>query len=492
MQIAETIQPTINVQKEDSFRDHLATVDSKGKRKWIYAQKPKGRFYSIRTYVSWGFFILFFATPFINVNGRPLFMFNIPEAKFIIFGKIFWPQDFFIFGLTMITFIVFIILFTAAFGRLFCGWVCPQTIFMEMIFRKVEYLIEGSAASQKLLKSSPWNRNKIFRKTGKHLAFFFLSFIIGNFFLSYIIGMKQLETIITEPVTEHFGGFMAMIIFSGVFYGVYAFFREQACTVLCPYGRLQGVLLDRNSMIVAYDYKRGEPRSKFKKAKAELNIGDCIDCFQCVKVCPTGIDIRNGTQMECVGCTACIDACDKMMEATGRPKGLVRYASENGIAKGERLHYTIRMKLYTSLLFGLAGLLTILLLSRKDVDGTVIRTAGILYQERGKDSISNLYNIKIINKTIKDIPLTLKLENAAGRIIEAEGRIIQLPKEGQGKGSFFIVLPNKIITDRKIKLKIGLYEGDKRITTLNTNFMGPIYHPEENEAAGKEEHFDHH
>jgi cytochrome c oxidase accessory protein FixG len=487
METAEAISPTTKIRKDDSFRDQLATVDAKGKRKWIFAQKPKGKFYGIRTYVSWGFFILFFALPFIRLNGQPIFLFDIPNTKFIIFGKIFWPQDFFIFGLTMITFIVFIILFTAAFGRLFCGWVCPQTIFMEMLFRKVEYLIEGDAAKQKLLRDSPWNSNKIIRKTAKHISFFLLAFIIGNIFLSYIIGIRQLEIIISEPVSEHFVGFLSMIVFSGVFYGVYAYFREQACTVICPYGRLQSVLLDRNSMIVAYDYKRGEPRSKFKKVRAaDLNTGDCIDCFQCVKVCPTGIDIRNGTQMECVGCTACIDACNRMMEAVGRPAGLIRYASENGIAKGEKLHYTTRMKLYTVLLFVLGGLLGVLLLSRKDVDGTVIRTPGMLYQERGKDSVSNLYNIKVINKTIKDIPVTLKLENISGRIIEAEGSSIQLPKEGQGKSSFFVVLPNKIITGRKMKLKIGLYEGNKKITTLSTNFMGPVYDSDEDENS--EEH----
>ena len=461
--------------KDESFRDRMSTIDDKGKRKWVYAQKPKGRFYKIRSYVSWGFFIIFFGLPFIYIDGRPLFLFNIPEAKFIIFGKVFWPQDFFIFGLTMITFIVFIILFTAAFGRLFCGWVCPQTIFMEMLFRKVEYLIEGDAAAQKILKRSPWTANKIFRKTTKHFAFFLLSFIIANFFLSYIIGVKQLAKIINDPLAAHFGGFSSIIIFSGVFYGVYAFFREQACTVVCPYGRLQGVLLDRNSMIVAYDYKRGEQRGKFRKGPAAVNFGDCIDCFQCVKVCPTGIDIRNGTQMECVACTACIDACDKMMKAVNRPTGLIRYASENGIANGKKLKYTGRMKFYTVLLFLLSGLLTILLLSRKDVDGTVIRAAGMLYQERGADSVSNLYNIKIINKTIKDIPLTLRLENASGRIIEAEGKTIAVPKEGQGKGSFFIVLPNNIINERKLKLQVGIYEGDKKITTLATNFMGPIY-----------------
>jgi cytochrome c oxidase accessory protein FixG len=480
METEREIETKINIQPEESFRDRLATVDKKGKRKWIYAQKPKGRFYNIRTIVSGIFFIIFFGLPFIKVNGRPLFMFNIPDAKFIIFSKVFWPQDFFIFGLTMITFIVFIILFTAAYGRLFCGWVCPQTVFMEMLFRKIEYLIEGDAASQKLLSNTPWNGKKIFRKLTKHAVFFLLSFIIGNIFLSYIIGIEQLKVIISEPVSEHFGGFMAMVIFSGVFYGVYAFFREQVCTVVCPYGRLQSVLLDRNSMIVAYDYKRGEPRSKFKKIKPVVDTGDCIDCFQCVKVCPTGIDIRNGTQMECVGCTACIDACNKMMDAIGKPTGLIRYASENGIANGDRLHFTTRMKLYTGLLVLLTGLLATLLLTRKDIDGTVIRAAGMLYQERGKDSVSNLYDIKVINKTIKDIPVTLKLENAEGTIIEAQGNQITLPKEGQGKSSFFIVLPNKLIDKRKIPLKIGLYEGDKKITTLSTNFMGPIYHIESN------------
>lgn len=465
----------VNNPGSESFRDRIATVDEKGKRKWIFAQKPKGRFYNIRTWVSWGFFILFFALPFITVKGRPLFLFNIPKAKFILFGQVFWPQDFFIFGLTMITFIVFIVLFTAAFGRLFCGWVCPQTIFMEMLFRKVEYLIEGDAPAQKLLKTAPWNSKKIIRKTIKHVVFFLLAFIIANFFLSYIIGMDQLKQIISEPVSQHLGGFLALIAFSVVFYAVYAFFREQACTVVCPYGRLQSVLLDRNSMIVAYDYKRGEPRGKFKKnAPATADLGDCIDCFQCVKVCPTGIDIRNGTQMECVGCTACIDACDHMMEAVGRPKGLVRYASEAGIAEGKKLRYTGRMKFYTVVLILLCGLLSFLLLSRKDIDGTIIRAAGITYQERGADSISNLYNIKIINKTVDHIELVLRLEGAPGRIIEAEGRSIDVPKEGQGKGSFFIVLPNSFVQDRKTELKVGLYDGDRKLTTLSTNFMGPF------------------
>lgn len=462
-------------EQQESFRDRIATVDAKGKRKWIFAQKPSGKFYNARTIVSFVFFAIFLALPFIKMNGRPLFMFNIPEVKFIIFGKIFWPQDFFIFGLTMVLFIIFIVLFTAAFGRLFCGWVCPQTIFMEMLFRKLEYFIEGDAAAQKRLSTSPWTGEKIRKKLTKHIVFYVLSFIIANFFLAYIIGVDALKKIITDPVGEHIGGFAAIIIFSGVFYAVYAWFREQACTVVCPYGRLQGVLLDRNSMIVAYDYKRGEPRGKFKKNTEEASKqGDCIDCFQCVKVCPTGIDIRNGTQLECVGCTACIDACDHMMEAVKKPTGLIRYASENGIAEGKKMRYTGRMKFYTVVLILLTGLLSALLVSRKDVDSTIVRATGQLYQERGADSLSNLYTIKVVNKTLEDIRINLRLLNVPGRVEEVEGKTILVKKEDQGKGSFFVILPNEYINDRKTKLVIGVFEGDKLISKISTNFMGPF------------------
>ncbi|TWI79301.1 cytochrome c oxidase accessory protein FixG [Lacibacter cauensis] len=458
-------------QKKESFRDRIATVDAQGKRKWIFAQKPKGKFYNIRTYVSFFFFLIFVTLPFIHVNGRPLFMFNIPQAKFIIFGKVFWPQDFFIFGIIMITFIVFIVLFTAAFGRLFCGWVCPQTIFMEMLFRKLEYAIEGDAAKQKLMAAGPWTSEKIARKATKHIVFYLLAFIIANFFLAYIIGVKELWAMMHHPA-DNVGNIAALMVFSAVFYAVYAFFREQACTVVCPYGRLQGVLLDKNSMIVAYDYKRGEERKKINKSE-ERTAGDCIDCHQCVKVCPTGIDIRNGTQMECVGCTACIDACDHMMESVGFKKGLIRYASENGIANHEKLHYTRRMKMYTGLLIVLTGLLTTLLLSQKDVKATVMRTPGLLFQEKGTDSISNLYNIKIVNKTMNDIPLTVKLEDHNGTIQQV-GNTIHVKKEGQGAGSFFIILPKEQIKQRKTVVHVSLYEGDKKITTVKTNFLGPI------------------
>jgi cytochrome c oxidase accessory protein FixG len=458
---------------KSSFRDSLATVDEHGKRRWVFAQKPSGFFYNTRTYISWLFFAVFVSLPFIYVKGRPLFLFNIPNARFILFGKVFWPQDFFIFGLTMVTFVVFIVLFTAAFGRLFCGWVCPQTIFMEMLFRKIEYLIEGSAAKQKLLKITPWTTEKIIRKAAKHAVFFFLSFLIGNLFLSYIIGAKELGRIITEPPSSHVIGLMSILAFSSVFYAVYAYFREQACTVVCPYGRLQSVLLDKNSMIVAYDYKRGEQRAKYSK-EPQPGTGDCIDCFQCVKVCPTAIDIRNGTQMECVGCTACIDACDHMMEKIGRPRGLIRYASETGIANGEKLQYTTRMKLYSGLLGVLIVILFTLLMTRKDVDATIIRTPGMLYQLRGGDSISNLFNIKVANKTVNDIPLRVKLEDLSGKVEIIGHQEILIKKEDEGAGTFFVVLPKDLLRHRKTSIQIGLYQGDHQIDMIRTNFLGPM------------------
>jgi len=336
-------------------------------------------------------------------------------------------------------------------------------------------MVLGNANEQKALKNAPWTGNKIFKLSLKHVLFFVLSFIIANFFLAYIIGIDDLKKIITEPVDEHIAGLSSLLIFSGVFYGVYAFFREQACTVVCPYGRLQSVLLDKNSMIVAYDYKRGEPRGiKRKNQPAELQLGDCIDCFQCVRVCPTGIDIRNGVQMECVGCTACIDACNDVMDKIHKPRGLIRYASENSIATGEPLHYTTRMKIYTGLCLLVLTLLSVLLFTRKDIDVTVMRTPGQLFQERGADSVSNLYNIKVMNKTDKDIPLTIKIVSINGSVQVVGKPYIHVPKEGQGSGSFFLILPKKDIHNRKTELKLALYEGDKRILTETTSFLGPV------------------
>lgn len=456
---------------EASFRDRMPSVTEKGKRNWIYAWQPKGNWYARRSILSIFYVVLFFSLPFIKIKGNPALQINIVEGKFSIFGMIFWPQDFFIFGIAMVTFVVFIYLFTMIYGRVFCGWACPQTIFMEMIFRRIEWWIEGNPNQQRALKAAPWNTEKILKKSLKHLAFFGLSFIIANTFLAYIIGKDDLFKIITEPVTQHFGGFVALMLFTSAFYIVYAFAREIVCTVICPYGRLQGVLLDKNSMIVAYDYNRGEPRGKGKRP-SENGLGDCIDCKQCVVVCPTGIDIRNGTQLECVNCTACIDACNSVMDKVGLPRGLVRYASENQLAENQPFRFTGRMKGYSVVLLLLISGLITLLATRNDVDVTLLRAQGQLYQEVGTDSLSNLYHINMVNKTHNEVQLDLKLEDFPGRINVVGHHGFVTPPEGQAETTFFLVLPKSAIKKRDSDVKIGIYQNGKRIRTLKTSFLG--------------------
>ncbi|HLP53601.1 MAG TPA: cytochrome c oxidase accessory protein CcoG [Fluviicola sp.] len=457
---------------DDSFRDTTATISKEGRRNWIYAQQPKGKFYTARSLVSILYLVLFFSLPFVRVHGDPFFLFNILERRFVFFGVTFWPQDFFLFGIGMLVFIVFVVLFTVVFGRIFCGWICPQTIFMEMVFRRIEYWIEGDAAYQKQLDRMSWNTEKLLKRGGKHLVFFLFAFLISNTFLAYIIGTEELFRIIREPIAMHVGGFISLLVFTGIFYAVYAWFREQVCLIACPYGRLQGVMTDRNTLLVAYDYVRGEPRGKYRKDQEPGQAGDCIDCFQCVKVCPVAIDIRNGTQLECTNCTACIDACDFMMEKTGHPKGLIRYASENGIAKGERLKITPRIVAYSIVLTALIGILAVLLITRKDVDTTILRTPGMLYQEQDNGMLSNLYNIKLVNKTHKDVPVTLRLESAKGQI-KIVGKPITARKTSETAGTFFIFLPKSSLRERKTKLKIGIWSHGELLQTVSTNFLGP-------------------
>jgi cytochrome c oxidase accessory protein FixG len=472
------IQELAIQEKRESFRDSVATITSEGERNFINPKKPKGRLYNLRTRFSIFYLVVFFTLPFIKVNDEPLFMLNVLQRKFIIFGMVFWPQDFFIFGIAMLAFIVFVILFTVVFGRVFCGWACPQTIFMEMVFRKIEYLIDGDATRQKQLRAMPWNAEKIKKRTIKFVIFFALSFIIANFFLAYLISMDELLGYLKDP-SKNIATLVSLLIFTTIFFFVYWWFREQACIVVCPYGRLQGVLLDKNSIVVAYDHKRGEPRRKLKRDEiinevpAIVPQSDCIDCFACVRVCPTGIDIRNGTQMECINCTACIDACDAIMTSIQKPKGLIRYASENSITKGVKLKLTTRIKAYSAVLCLLLALLVFLMVSRTDLDARLMRTAGMTYTSLPDGRISNLYNLKLANKTHKDIAFTLKLENIKGEIEVVGSGDPLVKKEDYSQLQFFVKLNRSEVSKWKTPLQFGMYAGGKKIKTLTASFIGP-------------------
>ena len=460
------------IETSDSFRDTQSTISKDG-RVWVYPQKPVGQRYDKRKIVSYFLLAIFFITPFIRINGNPLMMFNIIERKFIIFGSIFWPQDFIILALGFLTLVISIVLFTSAWGRVWCGWFCPQTIFMEMVFRRIEYWIEGNANKQRLLSRMPWNREKILKKGGKLAIFYGLSFLIGNLFLAYIIGTDKLFDIITESPTEHLGGFTAMLIFSGVFFAVFAWFREQACTFVCPYGRLQSVLLDKESIVVAYDYVRGEPREKFTKKRDE-EAGDCIDCKKCVFVCPTGIDIRNGTQMECVNCTACMDACDAVMVQIGKPKGLIRYTSENNIKDGKKFRYTGRMKFYTVILTVLIGIIIFLLSSRSNVDTRILRAKGQTYTVTPEGMVSNLFTMKSINKTYEPIHFSIRTPDYKSEIEIIGGKDLKVEGNEVLDITFLLRIPQSELKPGNNKIVIELLDSEGNIyEKLKTNFSSP-------------------
>ncbi|MCO6149217.1 cytochrome c oxidase accessory protein CcoG [Flavobacterium sp. NRK1] len=467
-----------DIHEDDEFRDRIATINQEGKRQWIYPKKPAGKFYKYRQKVSYFLLLFLIVSPFVKINGNQFLMFNVLERKFSIFSFPFWPQDFHLFVISMIIGVVFVALFTVVFGRIFCGWICPQTIFMEMVFRRIEYWIEGDRNAQIKLDKQEWNTEKIKKKTFKWFLFFIISFGIANVFLAYLTGSEKLLEMVTEGPVNNEGTLIALLIFTGVFYFIYIWFREQVCIIACPYGRLQGVLLDNKSIIVAYDHERGEKeagRGKLIKNedRAEVGKGDCIDCKLCIAVCPTGIDIRNGTQLECINCTACIDECNTVMNKVGLPEGLIRYASEDEITKKEKFVFTARMKGYAAVLFILTGIFIGMLFLRNDVEATVLRLPGQLYEHKG-NKISNVFTYKIINKTAKDFnSVHFVLENPEGDIKPVGKPVFKIKGESIVQGTLFIEIDPVLLKSDKTKITLGVYDGNKRIETETTNFLAP-------------------
>ncbi|WP_264558815.1 cytochrome c oxidase accessory protein CcoG [Flavobacterium sp. N2270] len=463
---------------DESFRDSIATINEEGKRNFIFPKKPSGKFYDKRKLLSYILLAFLISAPFIKINGNQFLMFNVLERRFNIFGFPFWPQDFYLFVLSMIVGVVGLTLFTVAFGRIFCGWFCPQTIFLEMVFRRIEFWIDGDRGAQMRLEKQEWNADKIRKRVSKWLIFFLFSFIIANVFLAYLIGSDQLLEYIFEGPLENLSTLIALLVFTSVFYFVFAWFREQVCIIACPYGRMQGVLLDNKSINVTYDHVRGEGeigRAKWDKRenRAETGKGDCIDCNQCVVVCPTGIDIRNGTQLECINCTACIDECDTIMEKVGLPKGLIRYASEDEIVNKEKFKLTTRMKGYIGVLTILVGILISLLFLRSDVEATVLRLPGQLFEHKG-ENISNIYTYKIVNKTVKDFDsVYFKLTSPKGTIKTVGSSTIKVLKGEMSQGTLFIEINPSFLESDKTKVKIEVYNRNELLETTKSNFLSP-------------------
>jgi cytochrome c oxidase accessory protein FixG len=395
---------------------------------------------------------------------------------FIVFGIPFMPQDFHLVVLLALSSLVTIALFTSIAGRIWCGWICPQTIFLEMIFRRIEWFIEGSPKEQATLNSGPWTKKKILKKGIKHFIFYAISFAIANTFLAYIIGRDELIKIQLDDPINHLAGLGIITIFSFVFYAVFARFREQACLIACPYGRYQSVLIDKNTIAVTYDFMRGEPRGKQKNRVNNHNqhdTGDCIDCHQCIVVCPTGIDIRNGIQLECVNCTACIDSCDQVMSKLDKPRGLIRYTSWEAVKNGTANIFTGRIKAYLAVWIILLTIVGYLFTKRTQTETLILRQPGTTFIKQGNDAIGNFFTVMITNKTFGKKDIEIKILNPKNARMKPLGSFTPVKEFTTLESRMIISIPKSSAVSGKTMIQFGIYSNGKLLETVQSAFIAP-------------------
>lgn len=365
----------------------LSTLNRDGTRNVLHPKLARGRFLLGRRIVGFALIAAFVLLPRIRIGGRPAVLIDLTTREISLFGSVFRPTDGFLLALFGITIVATVFLVTALYGRVWCGWGCPQSVYLEHVFRPIERWLEGNRGQ----RATWWRR-------GLKLGIFAgLGFALANVFLAYFVGTDRLEQWVFESPLQHLGGFTIVMAVSALIFFDFAYFREQACILACPYGRLQSVLLDRQSLIVGYDPRRGEPRGKPKKNVAVRPTGDCVDCNACVAVCPTGIDIRNGLQMECIGCAQCIDACDAVMDKLHRPRGLIRYTSQDDLAGKPRRLIRIRTIVYPVLLVAAASALTWRLSHRADTEVTVQRLSGPSFVELADGRVAAQLDVKVEN-----------------------------------------------------------------------------------------------
>lgn len=450
------------------YRNRISTVDSQGKRRWVYPKRPKGRMYNIRTAISVVLFVFLFAAPFISIGGEPLVLLNFLERRFVLLGIVFWPQDLSLLVLFVLSGCVGIILFTAVFGRLWCGFACPQIVLMEMLFRRIEYAIDGGPNEQRRLAGLPWNGEKVRKRLLKHVLFFLISLVLGHALLAYVIGGPQTLAFIARPPREHLMSLSAVLALSAVMYFVFSWFREQACAVVCPYGRFQSVLVDDNSFAIHYDEGRGEPRFSLGARKAAamrgeiVGAGSCVDCDQCTSVCPTGIDIRNGWQLECVGCMSCLDACNAVMDKTGQARGLIRMTSAQSLRGKARFRITLRIALYFILFIALTSIATLQFVRRPSLHAVLTRAPGSLAMKTADGRIANRYELTLINVTRAQRRITLTLGDKGGEIKMAMPAV-ELEPQGVRKLQFFALLPAEDPVTSGRSITLALHERDGRV-----------------------------
>jgi cytochrome c oxidase accessory protein FixG len=446
----------------------LSTLNRDGSRRWIRPKLSRGQHYRRRFVTAWALVATFTLIPILRLGGKPLMLFDIPKREFTFFGATFLPTDTFLLMLLLFSIFIGIFLITAVLGRVWCGWACPQTVYMEYVYRPIESLIEGGRNKQIELDDKGPNSRRLL----KYVVFFAISAFLANTFLAYFVGWDRLLGWITSPPTEHPAAFAVMLGTTLLMFFDFAWFREQTCIVACPYGRFQSVLLDRQSLIVGYDSNRGEPRAKWRK-KEERTAGDCIDCHLCVSTCPTGIDIREGLQMECIHCTQCIDACDEVMDRVGLDRGLIRYTSQAELESGKGSFLRPRLVVYSAILLVMFGAFTISLAGKKTADVTLLRGLGAPFSILPNGEVSNQIRIKIANRSPDERSYLLELDGADDlNLVAPENPLVVAPGETQMTAAF-ITGPTSAFSGGEAKVTLTIGDGVDFSKQIQYRILGP-------------------
>jgi len=446
----------------------LSTLNRDGSRRWIRPKLSRGRFYRRRFFTAWGLIATFTLIPILKLGGKPLMLFDIPKREFTFFGATFLPTDSFLLMLLLFSIFIGIFLITAVLGRVWCGWACPQTVYMEFFYRPIEVLIEGGRNRQLALDAKGANARRLI----KNVVFLFVSAFLANTFLAYFVGWDQLLGWMTSSPTRHSAAFALMLGTTLLMFFDFAYFREQTCIVACPYGRFQSVLLDRQSLIVGYDASRGEPRARWRK-KEERTAGNCIDCSICVSTCPTGIDIRLGLQMECIHCTQCIDACDDVMDRIGLDRGLIRYTSQAELETGKRSFLRPRLVVYSAILLVMLGTFAFSLFGKQTADVTLLRGLGAPFTILPSGEVSNQIRVKIANRAPQERSYLIEFHSAGDlTMIAPENPLIVAPGETEMTGAF-ITAPLSAFADGEAEVTLTISDGVDFSKQLQYRILGP-------------------
>ena len=399
------------------FRETLYTVDSHGRRRWVYPSLVRGYFHRRRVFVIWALLLFYVSMPWIKIGGKQAILLDLFERKFVFFGMTLWATDTLFLALALGALGISLFFFTALLGRVWCGWACPETVFLEFLFRPIEAAIEGGPSERRKLDAAPWSLHKLRIKGTKYFIYSLLAWFLASTLLAYFVGREALLQMMGSPPTENLSLFLLTLAMMGVLLFQFGWFREQFCTVVCPYARFQSVLMDAQSLLVGYDKVRGEPRGKVSRGD-NTQKGDCVDCGLCVRVCPTGIDIRNGTQLECIHCAQCVDACDSIMEKVGRAPGLIRYDTEAALQGGTRQILRPRVLIYGALLLVYSSAFFYLLRHHELSEAQLMRNKGGLpYQLLGDGRISNPLHLHLSNKGDHDESYTVQSATSGVEVV---------------------------------------------------------------------------